>query len=591
MPSFNPEKSSEVAAKNPEVQKPLNVQITQAENSMLNVTNKQFAAELKAAGILPELSIKGGTELDYVKNNFDKLDKSKDGRITKEEINDFIKNNKELSAEEVSVLKKTAANADSIAKTHIDAQVSGNSRGATRGPEGGISKNDLDGANTRLRMEDFAQKNFDKLDADGNGSVSADELKAYAKANEKTMTDSEKSSVELLTRNVGNLARMHDDEGNWFSSDSKGFTRHDLVTSRGHAGTQSFKVSDDDYERTPECVSVPEPANQPLKPGAEPAKPGAEPAKPGAEGQKPTKEGGDPNLKTKPETSVGDHEYTVKGGDSLWKISKDNLRAQNGGKEPSDADVLRATYALAKANNMKLTDVINPGDKLKVPGAAKAESRNEEGAKRSNSEAKRNAPEPRQSEPANQQRKPDAKPAAEKNENEPATQAKAKESAAQILNRRFSEIDKDGNNKVNRKEIEKYLNEHQKDLSADEVRALDTLAKNASKIEGLVDDEKGPENSGMSRRDLEKLNQLQNMSARMYNSGMFQDLDRDRNAFLSKKEITEALTTRNLTPEQRMTLEFLQQNIKILQKATDDEKGFENNGVSNADLRFYASLR
>lgn len=53
----------------------------------------------------------------------------------------------------------------------------------------------------------------------------------------------------------------------------------------------------------------------------------------------------------------GDSTYTVKPGDSFAKI------ARSTGCSPAD---------LAKANNLKLTSVIHPGQKLKLPGKASA---------------------------------------------------------------------------------------------------------------------------------------------------------------------------------------------------------------------------
>ncbi len=95
----------------------------------------------------------------------------------------------------------------------------------------------------------------------------------------------------------------------------------------------------------------------------------------------------------------------------------------------------------------------------------------------------------------------------------------------------------------------------------------------------------------MSRKDLQKLDQVQKIGNGMIATGMFNELDGNHNKFLSKEEITKALTTRNLTQQERVTLEFLKDNLKILQTGVDDERGPENNGVSQADLRYFASLK
>lgn len=535
------------------------VQINQAENKQLNQVTEAQSAQLKAAGILPELAIAGGSELDYVKNNFDKLDKSKDGHVTKEEIDDYIKSHKDLSKQEVETLKKVSANMNKLENNNQDAELIPTGEGAVYGPEGGITKKDLDVANQRMKAEEYANKNFDKFDTNNDGHVNADELKAYMKANEGKLSKEETANLQHLIKDMDRLQGMANDEWFW---ESKGFTQRDLKVARTEEGTAGIRIATGNFKFSEQPSD--KPSDQP-----------------------PAKVGSGKNTGDNP--AVGDHEYTVKPGDSLWKISKDNLRAQTG-KEPSNAEILKATNELAKANNMKLDDVILPGiTKLRVPGPDKGEACAVEPTPRRGESA------PRRGEQAPRRGETETPPVArrESEQPEPRTNPEAKpaESASQVLQRRFSEIDKDGNNKVNRKEIEKYLNEHAKDLSAEEVRALDMMARNESKIRTLVDDEKGPENSGMSRKDLQKLDEVQRVGSAMLNQGMFNELDQNHNRFLSKDEITKALTTRNLSRQERLTLEFLKDNLKILQTGVDDERGPENNGVSQADLRYFASLK
>lgn len=540
------------------------VQINQADSKQLNQVTEAQSAQLRAAGILPELAISGGTELDYVRNNFDKLDKSKDGHVTKEEIEDYIKNNKELTKQEIEALKKTAANVDKLENNNTDGELNPYSEYPTYGPENGITKRDIDVANQRMKAEDYANKNFDKLDTDNDGHVNSAEIEAYMKANQGKLSKDETATLQHLIDDMDRLEGMANDEWFW---ESKGFTQRDLKVARNEDGTAGLRIAEGNFKFAE-------------KPGD---KPGDQP------GQK-----AEPGKKAGDNPTVGDHEYTIKPGDSFWKIAKDNLKAQSG-KEPSNAEVVKAMNELAKANGMKLTDVIHPGQKLKVPGPDKGEPT-------ANSEkppTSRVEPAPRRGETNQRQRETEPVPAPGREDEKPEprtspetrTEAKAPESASQVLQRRFSEIDEDGNNKVNRKEIEKYLNDHAKDLSPEEVRALDLMARNESKIRTLVDDEKGPENSGVSRKDLQKLEEVQKVGSAMLNQGMFNDLDSDRNRFLSKDEITKALTTGNLNRQERLTLEFLKDNLKILQTGADDERGAENNGVSQADLRYFATLK
>ncbi|PZM82737.1 MAG: hypothetical protein DKT66_12155 [Candidatus Melainabacteria bacterium] len=557
-----PIKPEALEAKSPEDNKPvLSVQIGDGDNKQLLSFNRSQADQLKSAGILPELSISGGTELDYVRNNFDKLDKSKDGHVTKQEIEDYIKNHKELSKQEVDALTKTAANINKLENNNRDGELIPTAEGgAVYGPEGGITKLDISVANQRAKAEDYANKNFDKLDKDNDGHVNADEIKAYMKANEGKLGKEELANLQTLTKDMDRLQSSANDE--WFM-ENDGFTQRDLKVARNEEGTAGLKVAEGNFK---------------FKPAAEPETRGEVP------GQKP-----ELGRKAGDNSSTGDHDYVIKPGDSFWKIAKDNLKAQSG-KDPSNAEVVKAMNELAKANGMKITDTIHPGQKLKVPGADKGESVPASGEKRSPARVE---PAPRRAEPVMPPRKGEPAPTEpEKTEpTAPKPEAKAPESASQVLQRRFSEIDKDGNNKVTKKEIDKYLNDHAKDLSAEEVRALDMMARNENKIRTLVDDEKGPENSGMSRKDLQKLDQVQKIGNGMLATGMFNELDSNHNKFLSKEEITKALTTRNLTQQERVTLEFLKDNLKILQTGVDDERGPENNGVSQADLRYFASLK
>ncbi len=552
------------------VSKPtLTFQIGEGDNKQLKQITQSQQNQLKESGILPELSIAGGTELDYLRTKFDKLDttgggkdgKGGDGKVTKKEIEDYLKtHNETLSKEEKETLQKLAQKVDKLEQNSKDADLIPTGEGAVYGPEGGISKKDVEVANQRLKAEDYANKKFDVLDANNDGHVNADEIKKYVKDNEGKLSADEKQNLNALIKDMDRLQSAANDE---MGFENDGFTQRDLKVARTEDGTTGVKVagSDFQYKKDPE-----------KNPDGKGELPGQKP--------EPGKRAGDNPL-------VGDHEYVIKPGDSFWKISKDNLRAQNG-KEPSNAEVVKAMNELAKANGMKLTDVIHPGQKLKVPGPDKGgHSENPvrrpdpEGGNRQRPERPEGRrPEPAMPEPGHRQPGQEREPA-------PKTQ----EFASQVLQRRFSEIDKDGNNKVNRKEIEKYLSDHAKDLSAEEVRALDMMARNESKIRTLVDDEKGPENSGMSRKDLQKLDEVQKVGSAMLNQGMFNGLDESRNGFLSKEEITKALTTRRLSPQERVTLEFLKDNLKILQTGVDDERGPENNGVSQADLRYFASLK
>jgi Ca2+-binding EF-hand superfamily protein len=272
-------------------------------------------------------------------------------------------------------------------------------------------------------------------------------------------------------------------------------------------------------------------------------------------------------------------------------------------------------HEMAAKNKMPLDGLIKPGDTLKVPGKTRPETGCEVPPVKVPPKAEPVREAPRQKPPVRSevpgcevpppppvkkeepgcevppQRKPELKKNPGRTEPRPESERVDEgRTAAEIMRSRFSEIDKDGNNHVNKKEIERYLAENQGNLTADETRALDTMAKNVGKLQELANDERGDENSGISRQDLKKLDDLERTSEKILKSGQFNAIDSDRNNYLSKEEITKALTTARLTREERVTLEFLKDNMKYLQKGNNDERGFENNGVSQADLRFYAGI-
>jgi len=553
----------------------INVQIGEGDNKQLLALNQAQRDQLKTSGVLPELSITGGTELDYVRNNFDKLDGSKDGHITKKEIEDYLAKNKDLSTAEKETLKKIAANVDKLEKHNIDAELDRYSDYPTYGPEGGITRADVEIANQRMKLEDYANKNFEKLDQNGDGHVNADEIDAYKKANEGKLSKDEVRNLDGLAKEMNRLQNAHNDE---WGFENDGFTRHDLLESKLQSGTANLKLAQKNFEYGK-----------------------------GENGCEVPPENCDPKT-----AKEGSKEYTVKPGDSLWKICKEELKQRNGGQEASNKDILEMVKRTAELNKMPVDGLIKEGDKLKLPGKtdpncevqpAKPPVKQEVPAREKpvirppsrqedpNCEVPPLKPPVREQDPdcevPGEKRQEPAEPSEGGNE---SRKRNAHKSAAEVMRDRFSEMDKDGNNHVSRKEIERYVAQNQDNLSADEIRALDTLSKNVGKIQELANDEKGDENSGISRQDLNKLDELSQKSEQYLRDGSFNAFDSNRNNYLTKEEITRALTTARLTREERQTLEFLKDNLKYLQKGNNDERGFENNGISLADMRFYAGL-
>lgn len=81
------------------------------------------------------------------------------------------------------------------------------------------------------------------------------------------------------------------------------------------------------------------------------------------------------NLKNKMEkdkdklVSEFDKEYTVKAGDSFYRIAERSLMEENGGKKPTPAEINRRIAEIALVNGIDdIWKTIRPGDKLKLKG-------------------------------------------------------------------------------------------------------------------------------------------------------------------------------------------------------------------------------
>lgn len=65
----------------------------------------------------------------------------------------------------------------------------------------------------------------------------------------------------------------------------------------------------------------------------------------------------------------------------------------------------------------------------------------------------------------------------------------------------------------------------------------------------------------------------------------FDKLDGNSDGFLSKEEIDEALKNKCLNDEERAALEILKKNQQGISELSNDEIGFENDGITKADLK------
>jgi len=175
------------------------------------------------------------SEIDYVRSRFLKLDADHDDYITGREVDQYLKDNKDLSEPERQALETFKSNISKLEELHNDEWFDENS---------GVTRADLNEAETRMKALELAEKDFDKIDKDGDGFLSKDELAAY------------KQAPAYLKDSVSDLEERSNDE--WVD-ENDGITRKDITEARKDFGISSFHT----HAGTPKA---------PALPGAEPYK-------------------------------------------------------------------------------------------------------------------------------------------------------------------------------------------------------------------------------------------------------------------------------------------------------------------------------
>ncbi len=156
----------------------------------------------------------------------------------------------------------------------------------------------------------------------------------------------------------------------------------------------------------------------------------------------------------------------------------------------------------------------------------------------------------------------------------------------------FDKIDADGDGHMSSDELDKYLED--KNLTGEDRKAVEILKKRQDNIEGLSDDEFGPENDGITKKDLQALADLgstQHEAQDMYSyvKDNMSKLDKDGDGLLNRQELEDAIRDTKEGSKERKILEKIHANYDDLQSSYDDEFGFDNDGVSVNDLLRNAS--
>lgn len=150
----------------------------------------------------------------------------------------------------------------------------------------------------------------------------------------------------------------------------------------------------------------------------------------------------------------------------------------------------------------------------------------------------------------------------------------------------FEFIDKDGDKHLSEDELEAASNDER--LGADERNFVNVLKKHQDQIEELSNDETGDENDGITQEDIKALDQIRDVkNVKQYGVSHFNELDKDKDGHLSEEDLDEALKDEDLTERDREMIEALRARIDEIEDASNDELGFENDGMTKKDLRAF----
>lgn len=185
---------------------------------------------LRAAGLLPELAIDGAKEIEFVQKNFDTIDRSGDGWVTAWEIDQYVKDNAaKLNTEELESLRKVKEKISTLED---------NSNDEIGYENDGVTKDDLERAQKRFRAFDFAGKNFERLDADSDGHITAGEIDGYIK-DKRELSEGDLNKLKYLKDHVDDIEEESNDE---WGDEHHGITRYDMNSAKEADGTERMSA-------------------------------------------------------------------------------------------------------------------------------------------------------------------------------------------------------------------------------------------------------------------------------------------------------------------------------------------------------------
>ena len=175
------------------------------------------------------------------------------------------------------------------------------------------------------------------------------------------------------------------------------------------------------------------------------------------------------------------------------------------------------------------------------------------------------------------------------------------------------DLDLDSNGYVSEQELTKIGNTQflSRNLHVVEKDLVSVMKRNWSTIADISNDEWGKENDGITLKDAAGIAKLPSLSIRDAESAAvsartegkdagvvdvlrnnFDGLDMDSDGFVSVKEMTRVETSklwsRELTVQEKSALEVAKKDFRQIAEGSNDEVGFENNGITRDDLKNYS---
>lgn len=174
-----------------------------------------------------------------------------------------------------------------------------------------------------------------------------------------------------------------------------------------------------------------------------------------------------------------------------------------------------------------------------------------------------------------------------KKEAGPKTQINYLEDMKEFANKNFDKLDADKDGHLSEDELNKALEDPC--LKGDDRKGVELLQKYSSQMEDLNDDEFGIENDGITKGDLSEFGKkvdLDKDAGDMYKTVKqnMDKIDADKDGHISRDELDKAIQAADPKSEDAKALQKIKEQFDDLQSKSNDEWGFENDGVTTEDL-------